>query len=90
MGHPEKLLQFKESESIYSIFHFLLAGDFFTHYEKYSAFLDTMQNPKMLSKFQNLINHSKDYGTDATCGEVFEEMYGKMIYEVSFDNKAFQ
>lgn len=89
MGNPEQLLKFKESESIYSIFHFLLAGDFFTHHEKYSAFLDTIQDPKMLLKFKNLINHSKDYGHDASCGEAFEEMYGKMDYKVSFENKSF-
>ncbi len=87
MGNPETLLQFKESESIYTIFHYLLAGDFFANYEKYSIFLDTMRDPKMLSKFQNLISHSKDYGVNASCGELFEEMYGKMTYEVSFDQK---
>jgi len=89
MGNPQKLLQFKESESIYSIFHFLLAGDFFTHHEKYSDFLDTMQNPKMLSKFQNLIKHSKDYGDQANCGEKYEEMYGEMTHEIKFDLTAF-
>ena len=46
-----------------------------------------MRDPKMLSKFQNLISHSKDYGVNASCGELFEEMYGKMTYEVSFDQK---
>ncbi len=90
MGNPEKLLQFKESESIYTIFHFLLAGDFFANYEKYSLFLDTMRDPKMLSKFKNLINHSKDYTDNASCGEDFEEMYGKMTYEVDFDAKNFK
>ncbi len=89
MGNPEELLQNKDAESIYSIFHFLLSGDFFTHHEKYAAFLDTMKEPKVLSKFRNLIKHSKSYGEDANCGEDFEEMYGKMNYNVEFDKSAF-
>lgn len=89
MGNPENLLKFKESEGIYTIFHFLLAGDFFANYDKYSVFLDTMQEPNMLSKFKNLINHSKGDGEGASCGESFEDMYGKVTYEPAFDPKDF-
>lgn len=88
MGNPEELLKFKESESIYTIFHFLLAGDFFANYEKYSIFLDTMRDPKMLSKFKNLINHSKDYTDNASCGESFEDMYDAMTHKIEFDQTA--
>ncbi|MDF2451638.1 MAG: dependent oxidoreductase [Bacteroidota bacterium] len=90
MGNPGELLQNKDAETIYSIFHFLLSGDFFIHHEKYSTFLDNMRDPKVLAKFQNLINHSKEYGADANCGEDFEEMYGKMDYDVKFDKSVFE
>ena len=89
LGHPEDLLQFKVSESIYTIFHFLLSGDFFKNHEKYSDFIDTMKDQKMVAKFQHLINYSKDNSSNATCGEVFEEMYGDMTYDIEFNQKEF-
>ncbi|MGZ4117963.1 MAG: NAD(P)/FAD-dependent oxidoreductase, partial [Bacteroidia bacterium] len=46
MGNPQEQIRVKESEALYSIFHYLLAGDFFSQYEKYSDFIDTIQDPK--------------------------------------------
>jgi flavin-dependent dehydrogenase len=89
MGDPEKLLTYKKTETIYSIFHYLLAGDFFKNHEKYSEFIDTMKDVKMIQKFQNLIDHSKDEAYGATCGENFEEMYGLMTQQITFDPAAF-
>jgi flavin-dependent dehydrogenase len=89
MGHPEKLLSYKKTETVYSIFHYLLAGDFFKNHEKYSEFIDTMKDVKMINKFQNLIDHSKDEAYGATCGEEFDEMYGEMIHKISFDQSGF-
>ena len=89
MGDPEKLLQYKKTEAMYTIFHYLLSGDFFRNYQKYGEFIDTMRDQKMLAKFQNLINHSKDTTDNATCGELFEEMYGEMIQDIVFDKSLF-
>ncbi len=90
MGNPEDLLKFKSTESVYAIFHYLLAGDFFKNYEKYTDFIDTMKDPRMLEKFQHLISHTKDYSEGATCGELYEEMYGEVTHEVKFDLSAFK
>ena len=89
MGDPEKLMQYKKTESVYAIFHYLLSGDFFRNYKKYTEFIDTMRDQKMLAKFQNLINHSKDTAENANCGELFEEMYGEMTHEVKFAETLF-
>lgn len=89
MGNPGEHVQTKDTEGIYSIFHFLLSGDFFEHYEKYSAFIDTIQDPKMLSSFKNLIRHKKYHEATSTCDENPEEMYGEMTHKIAFDLKAF-
>lgn len=89
MGDTKEQLKNESIESTYAIFHYLLAGNFFKHYEKYSDFIDTLKDQKMLEKFQNLISHSRGYGDDASCDENFEDMYGKMTHNLVFDQKAF-
>lgn len=89
MGDPENLLLFKKFEGAYAIFHYLLAGDFFNNYEKYGEFIDIIRDGKALAKFQNLKSHSKDDRQDSTCGEDYEEMYGKMTHKIVFDHSAF-
>ena len=90
LGNPEELLVYEKFESAYTIFHYLLAGDFFKNYEKYSEFIDVIKDQKTLVKFQNLINHNKDIKPDSKCGESFEEMYGDMTHEIKFDHSAFE
>ncbi len=84
MGNPENLMQFEKTEAIYTIFHYLLSGHFFENYHKYGDFIDNMRDQKFLAKFQHLINHSRDMGPQAVCGESFEEMYGEMTHEIVF------
>ncbi|MDQ3048844.1 MAG: tryptophan 7-halogenase, partial [Bacteroidota bacterium] len=84
-GNPSELMKFKQTESIYSIFHFLLAGDFFENHHKYNEFLDTMLDPKNIGKFSNLIKHTHAESPDADCGEKFEEMYGRVMNEIQFN-----
>ncbi len=89
MGTPEGLLMFKKFEGAYSIFHYLLAGDFFNNYDKYSEFIDLVKDQKTLAKFENLIDHAHS-ALPQSCGEEFEEMYGEMTHEIEFDHKAFE
>ena len=53
-------------------------------------FIDVIRDEKALSKFQNLKAHSKDARPDSTCGEDYEEMYGKMTHKIEFDHKAYE
>ena len=87
VGSPEGLLSFKKYEDIYAIFHYLLAGDFFNNYEKYSEFIDTMRDEKTMAKFENLIKHAD---VPQSCGEDYEEMYGTMTHKIEFDHSAFE
>jgi len=90
MGDTEKMLTYNKTETVYSIFHYLLAGDFFKNHEKYSEFIDTMRDTKMIDKFKNLIDHTVNFEFGANCGENFEEMYGNMIEKLVFDQEAFK
>jgi len=84
MGNPQDQL-YSKFEMAYTIFHYLLAGDFFENHEKYSQFIDMVRDQKTLVKFQSLIKHKKDDSADGDCGETFEEMYGEMKHEIVFD-----
>jgi len=89
LGQPEALLKYTNIESAYSIFHYLLAGDFFENHEKYSEFIDIMREKKSMVKFQHLIDHSKDVTPESTCGEDPEEMYGLVTLPITFDERGF-
>lgn len=88
LGQPEELLKFKKFEGAYAIFHYLLAGDFFNNYEKYSEFIDVIADKRALSKFENLIKHAQNE-MPKQCGEEFEKMYGEMTHKIEFDQSAF-
>ncbi|OJW81029.1 MAG: hypothetical protein BGO69_02910 [Bacteroidetes bacterium 46-16] len=46
---------YKGYEKAYSLLHYLLAGDFFANYEKYSEFLDIIKDPARYKKWKSLI-----------------------------------
>jgi flavin-dependent dehydrogenase len=85
IGQPENLLKYGKFEMAYSIFHYLLAGDFFKNYEKYSEFIDMLRDSKTLGKFENLIKHTRESQPEDSCGELFEKMYGEMTHKIEFD-----
>lgn len=87
LGDPENVHLFKKFEGAYAIFHYLLAGDFFNNYEKYSDFIDMIRDKKTMAKFENLIDHTD---MPQSCGEEFEKMYGEMTHQIEFDHKAFE
>lgn len=91
VANPGELIQFDKTEAMYTIFHYLLSGYFFHDYEKYSEFIDSMRDQKMLAKFQNLISYSKEATKLPVCGETYEEMYGSTSdHEIVFDLEALQ
>ena len=90
IGNPEDLVKYENFEGAYTIFHYLLAGDFFNNYEKYSEFIDVIRDQKSMVKFQNLIHYPKNSSPKSTCGEDFDEMYGRMTHKIEFDHKAFE
>ncbi len=84
VGDP-KVILYQKSKMAYTIFHHMLAGDFFENHEKYSEFMDLIRDEKTLEKFQTLIKYNKNEGAANLCGESFEKMYGEMVHKIIFD-----
>lgn len=76
---------YKNYETAFSLTHYLLAGDFFNNYEKYSNFLDMLKNPKQFARWKNLVVHKplKDINPcDNTWEEVFGDLDDKYLKEI--------
>ena len=63
-------------EEAFSLIHFLLAGDFFANYEKYSGFLDMIKNPAKYEQWKNLI--IDNIRESAHCDISPEEIFGQI------------
>jgi flavin-dependent dehydrogenase len=68
---------YKGFETAFSLVHYLLAGDFFNNYEKYSGFLDMLKNPKQFARWRNLVVERPNLH-EKTCGTNFEEIFGEI------------
>jgi hypothetical protein len=69
-------------ENAFSVIHFLLAGDFFTNYERYAKFLDMIRDPLKYDQWQNLIVehiHQAD-----KFQPTYEEIFGQIELENTF------
>ncbi|MCE2772835.1 MAG: tryptophan 7-halogenase [Bacteroidetes bacterium] len=64
-------------ETAFSLVHYLLAGDFFNNYERYSEFLDMLRNPKQFSRWKNLVIDRPNLH-EKTCGTTFEAIFGEI------------
>ena len=71
---------YKNYETAFSLTHYLLAGDFFNNYEKYSGFLDMLKNPKQFARWKNLVVHKplKDINP---CDNTWDEVFGDLDEE---------
>ncbi|MBP6184549.1 MAG: tryptophan 7-halogenase [Saprospiraceae bacterium] len=50
----------EQLEAIYSVYHLLLAGDFFNQSERYRKAIASLRSANMIEKFRNLKDHSKE------------------------------
>jgi flavin-dependent dehydrogenase len=64
----------EQFESIYSVYHMLLAGDFFNQSERYRAAIAALRNPEMIEKYRNLKKHSKQEDLSSICTPKLEEV----------------
>ncbi|TND09656.1 MAG: FAD dependent oxidoreductase [Bacteroidetes bacterium] len=62
-------------ETAFAMFHYLLAGDFFNSYERYSDFLDMLQNPKQFARWKNLVIDRPNVH-EKTCAANWELIFG--------------
>ncbi len=63
----------------YEIFHYLMAGDFFTEYNKYEDFIDQLRKER---SFNNFINYVKtkaaEFPAPEYCRYSFDDVYGHL------------
>ena len=63
----------------YNIFHYLMSGDFFANHEKYSAFIDTLNEEKNYNKFVLFArNKAQEFPDEDYCRYTFDEIYGHL------------
>ena len=80
-AHPDEK-GYSKFLSAYNIFHYLLAGDFFSHHEKYSGFLDSLDHEKNYEQFLNFVKaRTKPLPVSDYCNYTFEEIYGHLPEE---------
>lgn len=63
----------------YEVFHYLLAGDFFSDYKKYSGFIDNLNKEKNFNQFINYVkSRANEFPNSDFCRYSFEEVYGHL------------
>lgn len=72
---------YKGYESAFSLVHYLLAGDFFNNYERYSGFLDMIRDPKQFARWKNLVVDRPNLH-EKTCGTNSDEIFGAIDDEL--------
>ncbi|HET6992333.1 MAG TPA: tryptophan 7-halogenase [Bacteroidia bacterium] len=68
---------YKGYETAFSLVHYLLAGDFFNNYERYSMFLDMLQDPKQFARWKHLVV-DKPNMHEKTCAANWELVFGEI------------
>ncbi len=66
---------YKGFETAFSLVHYLLAGDFFNNYERYSGFLDMIRNPKQFQRWKSLVIDRPNHH-EVTCNTTQAEIFG--------------
>jgi flavin-dependent dehydrogenase len=73
---PELGSKYQDFEIAFSMVHYLLAGDFFTNHEKYSAFLDLLKDPNQFKRWRSLVV-SRTIDTDVSY--TYEDIFGSIV-----------
>ena len=61
------------------MFHYLLAGDFFTDYKKYSDFIDDLKKERNFNRFIEFVKgNAKEYPNSEFCRFSYDEIYGHL------------
>ena len=62
----------KQHESAMATGHFMLAGDFFENYEKYTKLFELLENPKSFARYAKLVLENRNEPGDQPCGTPHE------------------
>jgi flavin-dependent dehydrogenase len=69
------LIHERHSNALASI-HYVLAGDFFDNYDKYSKALDLLADPDLFAKYKSFVLDRPGYDAES-CGMEFEEAFSE-------------
>lgn len=70
---------FEKFKRAYNIFHYLLAGDFFSSHQKYSEFLDTLHSEKSYNQFLAYVqSKAQEFPDEDYCRYTFDDIYGHL------------
>jgi flavin-dependent dehydrogenase len=66
-------------QNAYEVFHYLLAGDFFTDYKKYSDFIDDLKKERNFNRFIEFVKgNAKEHPNSEFCHFSYDEIYGHL------------
>jgi flavin-dependent dehydrogenase len=68
-------------ETAFSLVHYLLAGDFFNNYERYSMFLDMLKDPKQFARWKHLVVDRPNHH-EKTCAANWDLIFGEIDDEL--------
>lgn len=70
---------FNKFLNAYEIFHYLLAGDFFSQYEKYESFIDQLNSERQFNQFIHYVKtQAKEFPAGDFCRYSFDDVYGHL------------
>lgn len=65
--------------SAYEIFHYLLAGDFFSQYKKYEDFIDGLKKERAFNQFLHYVkSQAGELNVTDFCGYKYDDVYGHL------------
>ena len=68
----------KRHESALAAGHFMLAGDFFEHHERYRRFFSLLEDPKGFELYKHLVVDRPEYD-QPSCRHSWDEIFGGMV-----------
>lgn len=66
-GQLSSMSKYEQTESAFSLVHLVLAGDFFTNYDRYQQALEMFRDPNRLEQFKHLAHSNTAADLDAVC-----------------------
>lgn len=74
------LQEHKSHESAMAAGHYMLAGDFFERHEKYSKFIDLLEDPSLFKGYNNYVIERKDFQS-SSCGINPVQVFPSLSFE---------
>ena len=68
----------KAHKSALATGHYMLSGDFFENYEKYTRFFELLENPHHFDHYRKLVLDRADLN-ESSCHTDFKDVFGKMM-----------